>query len=74
MPLTTGMHGMARPKIRTEKAYPKVRILPIKNFKNTDYIELEFKENGIYVITNTDNCGNEFLIPYEIIRGGIKWD
>lgn len=69
MPLTTGMHGMIKPKIRTEKIYPKVRIFPIKNFKYCDYIELEFRENGIYVVTNTDNCGNEFMIPYETIKG-----
>lgn len=69
MPLTTGMHGMVKPKIKTVKIYPTLRILPIKNFRHTDYIEMEFREKGIYIVTNTDNCGNEFIIPYEIVKG-----
>ena len=57
-----------KPKIRTKKIYPKVRIHALHEHTQ-DYIDLEFREKGIYVVTCTDNCGNDFLIPYETIKG-----
>lgn len=62
-----------KPKIKTQKVYPKVRIHALKHHTQ-DYIDLEFRDNGIHIVTCTDNVGNEFLIPYETIKGVLyKW-
>lgn len=60
------MNKKIKPKIKTIKIYPKVRIYATGKFKQ-DYIDLEFKEKGIYITTCTDNCGNVFFVPYELL-------
>lgn len=42
------------------------------HFHKTDYIDLRFGKNGIFLTTCTDNCGNEFYIPYEVIKNEKK--
>jgi hypothetical protein len=59
-----------KPKIKNVKVYPKVRIHA--KYHKSDYLDLEFREKGIHVISCTDNCGNEFFIPYEIIKGVLN--
>ena len=60
-----------KPKIKTEKIYPKVRLNALHHHKQ-DYIDLEFREEGIYVVTCTDHVGNEFLMPYSILKGCLE--
>ena len=51
---------------RMTKVFPKERIYALNCFKH-DFIDLEFKNDGIHVVTCTDNVGNDFLIPYYLL-------
>jgi hypothetical protein len=60
-------------KTKTVKIYPKIVLEPIPNScHNWDKLYIEFREDGIHIVAQIDGAGNEFILPYESIRGVIR--
>lgn len=55
-------------KIEIKKIYPILRLEPISKPKFNDHIELEFKDNGVYIVPCVDNCGNDFYVSYKTLK------
>lgn len=58
-----------KPIIKQKRIYPKVFLKPMDKRHINDFIELEFKDKGVYINTCIDNAGNMFFLNYGIIEG-----
>lgn len=61
-----GVNQKMTPKIRIKREYPVIKIHPVQHHK-ADSLTLEFREKGIFVSVDVDDCGNDFFIPYTLI-------